>query len=498
MNDSNTEHPVPADLPVALVSLGCPKNLVDSENMSGIMMEAGCRMVADPSDARVIVVNTCGFIESAVQEAIDTILNMADYKAAGTCDFLIVTGCLSQRYHRDMAGSLPEVDAILGTRSYAEIADVIRCLYKQKNGGHSDRSAGDSSDGRADAAADGADAPEPTRSLVKRPARGPLIRRSADSAGVLAHLRTDHPVSTGAYAYLKIAEGCDNRCAYCAIPGIRGRLRSRPVEALVEEARNLCRRGVSELILVGQDTTAYGRDLYGERRLPELLRRLAALEAVEQIRFLYAYADGMTDDLLAVMASEPKILPYIDLPIQHASDAVLSRMRRTDTEAGLRQTFARIRAVLPDAVFRTTVMVGFPGETADDFEILKQFVSDLRFHHLGCFIFSPEAGTAACRMPNRISAADAESRYNTIMAIQQPIALAHHQALLNQVRTVLIEGVSEDGIFYTGRIPEQAPDVDTKTYVAAADELIIGRRYPIRIVDAAEYEITGVPIELTK
>lgn len=498
MNEQDAAQPVPAGLPVALLSLGCPKNLVDSENMSGIMMEVGCHMVADPADAKVIVVNTCGFIESAVQEAIDTILNMADYKNEGGCDFLIVTGCLSQRYHRDMADSLPEVDAILGTRSYAEIADVIRCLYERKNGGAfhrlADQTAGSNlGDGTGNLSA--------IRSIPvdhEQPAAGPLVRRSADSAGVLAHLRTDHPVSTGAYAYLKIAEGCDNRCAYCAIPGIRGRLRSRAIEVLVEEAGNLCRRGASELILVGQDTTAYGRDLYGERRLSELLRRLAALEAVEQIRFLYAYADGMTDELLDVMASKPKILPYIDLPVQHASDAVLKRMRRTDTEAGLRKTFARIRSALPHAIFRTTVMVGFPGETEADFDILKQFVSDLRFHHLGCFVFSPETGTAAYKMPDQILPEVAEARYNSIMSIQQPIALAHHRALLNQVRTVLIEGVSEDGIFYTGRIPEQAPDVDTKTYVASEKELVIGKRYPIRIVDAAEYEITGVPIELTK
>lgn len=455
-------------LSIALVSLGCPKNLVDSENMSGIMQQEGWIMVNDPGQADVIVVNTCGFIESAVKEAIDTILAMADYKTAGSCDYLIVTGCMTQRYHRHVVESLPEVDAILGTRSYAEIADVIRTLYDRDS---------------ADAAAGGLGHEEA------------IIRRSTDPDGVLAHLHTDHPVSTGGFAYLKIAEGCDNKCAYCAIPGIRGRLRSRPIADLVEEARHMIEKGATEIIIVGQDTTSYGRDLDGQRHFAELLRQLVELPGLDYLRFLYAYADGMTDELLDLIAEKPKILPYIDLPIQHASDHVLKRMRRTDTEAYLRETFGRIRKKLPNAILRTTVMVGFPGETEEDFEILSRFVQDMRFDYLGCFIFSPEEGTAAYQMEDRVAPEVAQERYDRIMSIQQPITAEKNQAMIGQTRSVLIEGIADDGIFYTGRTPEQAPDVDTITYVVADCELEIGKRYPVRIVEAHEYELTGTHLE---
>jgi len=360
---------VPQGLAVALVSLGCPKNLVDSENMTAWIQEAGWTMVSDPALAHVIIVNTCGFIESAVREGIDTILAMADYKQSGRCDFLIVAGCLSQRYYRDFAESLPEVDAILGTGSYYSVRDAIEQLYHQESEGE-----------------------------------GPLIFRSIDPDDRLRHLRTHHPVSTGAYAYLKVAEGCDNRCAYCAIPALRGSLTSRPLEELIAEAEHLVKQGATEIILVGQDTTSYGTDLYGVRQLPELMRQICRIQGVEQVRFLYGYADGMTDELLTVMAEEPKIIPYIDLPIQHASDRILERMNRSDREEDLRNTFARIRRYLPDVVLRTTVMVGFPGETEADFATLCQFVKDIRFNHLGCFIFSPERGTPAYQMSDTIPA----------------------------------------------------------------------------------------------
>ncbi|MGI6077463.1 MAG: 30S ribosomal protein S12 methylthiotransferase RimO [Fastidiosipilaceae bacterium] len=453
---------LPEQLSIALVSLGCPKNLVDSENMTALLQSAGWQMVNDVAVANVIIVNTCGFIESAVREGIDTILEMADYKANGKCDFLIVTGCLSQRYYREFAESLPEVDAVLGTGSYYAIKQAIKDLYCNAS----------------------------KLSL-------PLIYRSTDPADRLRHLLTDHPVSTGAYAYLKIAEGCDNRCAYCAIPSIRGQLTSRPIEELIAEAKSLVQRGVSELILVGQDTTSYGRDLYGKRKLADLMKQLCAISGLEQIRFLYGYADGMTDQLLHVMATEPKIVPYIDLPIQHASDAVLKRMNRSDREGFLRETFSRIRKFLPKAVLRTTVMVGFPGETAADFETLCQFVKDIKFHHLGCFVFSPEQGTAAYEMDDPVPEVIASERYDVIMSIQKEITAAHNKALIGKERSFLVEGVADDGIFYVGRIPEQAPEIDSMTYVASEIVLTRGQRYPITIVEAEAYELTGVCSEFT-
>lgn len=440
----------------ALISLGCSKNLVDGENMSGILQKAGYRMITDPAQAQIIIVNTCGFLQSAVQEAIDIILDVADYKESGCCEYLIVTGCMSQRYTDSIAEALPEVDAILGTRSYYEIADVVDTLYKE---------------GR-----------QPN----------PIIRRSVDGNDVLRHLANNRPVSTLPYAYIKVAEGCNNTCSYCAIPRIRGVLRSRPLKDLLSEGRNLVEQGAKELILVGQDTTSYGIDLYNERKLATLLEEMVKIPNLERIRFLYAYANGMTEELLTIMANEPKIMPYIDLPIQHAANTVLLRMNRTDTRESLFHTIERIRAKLPEAVLRTTVMVGFPGETEEEFEQLCNFIESVRFDHLGAFIFSPEEGTAAMKIEPKVDLCVAQRRYDTIMNIQQQITTDKNTALLNQRFPALIEGISEDGIFYIGRIPGQAPEVDPLTYIVSQVPLEIGGIYPVTIVESSAYELTGV------
>lgn len=465
MND-----PVVADaVAVYLISLGCSKNLVDSENMSGILTNHGYKITLDPMEAKVIVVNTCGFLQNAVQEAIEMLLEMADYKVSGSCDFLVVTGCMSQRYANEIQQELPEVDAILGTGSYFEIADVLNELYEKR-----------------------AEATGSSTSLRSEPKALTLIRRSTAPEDALRHLAVRRPVSTGPYAYLKVSEGCDKGCAYCAIPGIRGGLCSRPMADLVAEAHYLAQVGIKEVVLIAQDTTAYGLDRYGERRLAQLIREIAPIEGIERIRFLYAYANGMTDELLHVMKEDPKVVHYVDLPIQHASDAVLRGMNRSDTREFLTRTFSRIREALPDCALRTTVMVGFPGETAQDFEELCDFVREIEFDHLGAFIFSPEEGTRAFNMRPLVAETEARKRSDTIMEIQRAIVERKNLAKSGRSIPVLIESVSDDGIFYIGRAPFQAPEVDPVTYVASPIPLQIGAIHSVTIVDHLEYDLTGV------
>lgn len=446
---------------VALVSLGCPKNLVDSEYMADRMAKAGLCLVDDPAKAEVIIVNTCGFIESAKVEAIDTILAMAEYKT-DKCKYLIVTGCLSQRYHGDMKKDLPEIDAILGVGAYGEIVNAIDTLYER------------------DAA---------------------TIAEVVPFCEVRRGHTTDHFVnfrtpSTGSFAYLKIAEGCSNTCAYCAIPGIRGHMISRPMEDITAEADNLLQQNVKELIIVAQDTTAYGVDLYKERKLPELLQKICALPYDFHIRLLYCYSDGMTEELLTVLADEPKIYHYIDMPIQHASDHVLKLMGRKDTKENIYRIMHTWRQRIPDIVFRTTVMVGFPGETEADFNELIQLIKDLRFERLGCFEFSPEEGTKAVRMPDQVPAEIAKQRYETLMEVQNKISQAFNESRLHTITTARIEGITEDGIFYLGRSYAESPDIDPMLYILAKQrELNPGEMVKVEIIEVDAYDITAVTCE---
>lgn len=449
----------------ALISLGCSKNLVDAEFMSSIMEEDGIRLTDRPEAADVIIVNTCGFIVPAKQEAIDTILLMADYKEAGTCDYLIVTGCLAQRYAPDIEESLPEVDAVLGTSSYGEIASVIRQLYKEA----------------------GTSLTEPDKSDLHI-----LSLAEFDPSKALDHMRGRRKVSTAHYAYLKIAEGCSNTCTFCAIPAIRGPYQSRPFEDLLSEAKRLRDEGYVEIILVAQDTTAYGLDRYGERRFVELLLAVADL-GFTWVRFLYAYTDGLTDELLTAMASRENIVRYLDLPIQHASNRVLRRMGRRDSKERLRERFLKARSLMPDIVLRTTVLLSFPGETEEEVDELIDFMEEIRFNMLGCFTYSPEEGTPGERLPDRIPADVAARRLERVMAAQHEISEELHGKLIGQTVPVLIEGVSDDGIFYLGRCRWQAPEVDSRIRVLSESEpLRAGTIVDVRIIEADAYELTGV------
>lgn len=443
---------------VAVITLGCSKNLVDAECMTRILVEAGYELVTDISSAEVIVINTCGFIESAKKEAIDTILEAADYKKpSGIADFIIVTGCLSQRYPDDILNDLPEVDSVIGTNHYGEISQVISGLYR-----------GDTD----------------------------IYKRKVSEPGGLSHMRKDRILSTSSYAWLKIAEGCSNACAYCAIPAIRGKYSSRKIEDILDEAQLIASNGVSEIILTAQDTTNYGIDLYSERMLPVLLRELSKIGNISSIRIMYAYMEGITDQLLDEMISNPKVLHYLDIPIQHGDDGVLRRMGRRDSVALISERLSKIRQRIPDIVIRSTVMVGFPGETDTEFENLLSNIRKWSFDRLGCFVFSAEENTRAYLFPDQIDPAIAQERYNRIMQLQQDISLHANQGRIGSIVSVTIDSISDDGIFYSGRTYAEAPEVDPQILVlATGQDLQIGNQYDVRLVDCSPYEMTGVTID---
>lgn len=442
---------------VALISLGCPKNQVDAENMLTLIEKAGYALTDALDEAEGIVVNTCGFIQAAKEEAIAAILEAADYKVQAVCRALVVSGCLAQRYAREIVSELPEVDAVLGIAHYRDVVEALDALLLAPGGG-----------------------------------QRPYVRADYCREGVLAHLQTERRLSDPNYAYLKISEGCRHHCAYCAIPGIRGAMISRPMEALLAEAEYLLAQGIKELIVVSQDTTSYGLDLYGERRLPALLEALARLP-FKWIRFLYAYADGLSDELLAVLARHPNLLHYIDLPIQHASDAVLRRMRRRDTQASLRAAIGRIRAALPDCTLRSTVMLGFPGEREEDVQALLAFVEEIGFDMLGAFVFSPEEGTAAAALGDQVDRALAEERYGRLMRLQEALHQRRIKARVGQCVDVLIEAVADDGLFYKGRSSAQAPEIDSVTYVLFERfEPRLGEIYPVTLLETRDYDYIGV------
>lgn len=461
------------EITMMMVSLGCAKNLVDSENMCQLARNTGIRLVFDPREASVIVVNTCGFIESAKKEAIDKILEMAEYKRNLhpdkiepdkdlVCDFLIVTGCLAQRYASEIRELIPEVDAVLGTASYGLLPETIFELYLTRN-----------------------------RNTDVEQMAVPIIH--AEKAGSINHLLVNRTPTTSGFAYIKVAEGCSNCCTYCAIPGIRGAFQSRPLEDLVKEAEYLADHGIYEVLLIAQDTTRYGTDLYGYPALPELIHRISQIGQIRTIRILYCYVDGITEDLIREMKENPKVAKYIEMPIQHASDAVLKRMNRRDTKEKIRQTVETLRKEIPGIVIRTTVMTGFPGETEEEFQELNQFITKMKFDLLGCFVFSPEEGTPAYKMKPKIPKKVAKQRYNTIMQTQKKITLEKNRKIINKKMLITIESITEDGVFYLGRSDAQAPEIDPMILVAATNEpLENGRQYLVKIVEINEYELIGV------
>ena len=440
---------------IAFTSLGCDKNRVDSEVMLGILQKNGYTAVANEAEADIIVVNTCCFIKDALEESIETILEMAQYKdpEVGNCKGLIVAGCLGQRFEAEFFDELPEVDAIVGTTAYESIAEVADEILSGKQ-------------------------------QVKHLESIDLAMQ--DENGKLRVLST-----APYFAYLKISEGCDNHCTYCVIPKMRGRHRSRTMESLVEEATILAQQGVKELVIVAQDTSIYGRDLYGQRMLHELLKQLNAIEGIAWIRVLYAYPETLTDETIEAMATCEKVCHYIDMPIQHGNDAVLKRMGRKSSQALIREKVAKLRAVMPDIAIRTTLIVGFPGESEEEFEDLMHFVQEMKFDRLGVFSYSQEEGTAAARMENQIEDELKEERRDIIMDIQKNIAANLCEQEVGKEMEVLIEGKLPEERIFCGRTRRDAPDIDGLVFVSSEEELYSGDFVTVKIREAGDYDLMG-------
>ena len=440
---------------IGFVSLGCPKNQVDSEWMIGLAKEAGFELTNDPENAEVIIVNTCGFIESAKEESITTILEMAHYKTNGICTALIVAGCLAERYGQELLDEISEVDAVMGTGAYRDIVDVVKRVLRKER-------------------------------FVFLPVKGGNV-----------DLPAPRILTTPNYtAYLKIAEGCDNCCTYCIIPALRGPYVSRPIEHLVDEASQLVKAGVRELILVAQDTTRYGEDLYGENRLVELMRRLSALPELVWIRLLYCYPNHFSDELIDFMANEPKACHYVDLPLQHADNDVLERMNRTDRVEDIRILLDKLRQRMPDVCLRTSLIVGFPGETDEEFAALQTFVAEQRFDRAGIFIYSQEEGTVAAEWDNQVPQEIKEDRYHQLMAQQAVISEEKNKALEGQIFNVLVEGQDESQEqVVVGRSWREAPDIDGAIYVEKANNAPVGTFIQVKALQGFTYDMLAERIE---
>ena len=442
---------------IGVVSLGCPKNLVDSETMLGLIHEENYEITNDPSEAEIIIVNTCGFIESAKEESINTILQMAEYKKSGSCKYIIVTGCLSQRYAEELFNELPEADAIAGVEVYDEIGSIIKRVMNGE------------------------------RFIMLERSKPDVIYTSKET--FLPRILT-----TPSYtAYLKIAEGCDNCCSYCAIPKIRGPYRSKPMEQVLKEAKALADNGVKELIIVAQDTTRYGEDLPGGKLLlADLLKELNKIESLKWIRVMYCYPNNFTDELIETFASLDKVCKYVDLPLQHASNRLLASMNRYDTRAEVETLLAKLRKRIPGIVIRTTFIVGFPGETDADFEELKEFVEQQRFENAGVFAYSQEEGTVAGAMPNQIPDEIKQERYHELMALQAQISEEIHKDTEGQTLEVLVEGIEEDGSgLHYGRSYREAPDIDGLVFIENPGDIEPGCFVKVNILQGFTYESVG-------
>lgn len=442
---------------IGVVSLGCPKNLVDSETMLGLIHEENYEITNDPSEAEIIIVNTCGFIESAKEESINTILQMAEYKKSGSCKYIIVTGCLSQRYAEELFNELPEADAIAGVEVYDEIGSIIKRVMNGE------------------------------RFIMLERSKPDVIYTSKET--FLPRILT-----TPSYtAYLKIAEGCDNCCSYCAIPKIRGPYRSKPMEQVLKEAKALADNGVKELIVVAQDTTRYGEDLPGGKLLlADLLKELNKIESLKWIRVMYCYPNNFTDELIETFASLDKVCKYVDLPQQHASNRLLASMNRYDTREEVETLLAKLRKRIPGIVIRTTFIVGFPGETDADFEELKEFVEQQRFENAGVFAYSQEEGTVAGAMPNQIPDEIKQERYHELMALQAQISEEIHKDTEGQTLEVLVEGIEEDGSgLHYGRSYREAPDIDGLVFIENPGDIKPGCFVKVNILQGFTYESVG-------
>ena len=439
---------------VGMISLGCSKNQVDAERMLSLLSENGFTICSDPARCDAIIVNTCGFIEDAKRESIESIFEAAQQKK-GRLKVLAVTGCLAERYQNEFADEVPEADVILGMGSIGEIAASLRCALEKGE-------------------------------------RVISFREKSDLPLEGERILANEPY----FAYLKVAEGCDNRCAFCAIPDIRGHFRSMPMEKVLEEARRLADRGVVELNVVAQDTTRYGQDLYGKLMLPELLRELCKIEKIRWVRLLYCYPDRITDELIEVIASEPKIVKYIDLPLQHINDRLLRRMNRRGDSSLIRPLLKKLREKIPGVCIRTTLIAGLPGETEEEFEELCDFVREEAFERLGCFAYSTEEGTPAGEMPDQIDPELRRHRADQIMELQMGIAAGIARSLEGQTLEVLCEGYDEEAQCYAGRSYMDAPDIDTKVYFTGRSGLEPGQFVTVEITGADGYDIVGEEVVL--
>jgi len=436
---------------VGMVSLGCPKNAVDSERVLGDLVTSGFDLTQDEKDAEVIIVNTCGFIESAKKESVDTILEMARHKTEGNCKQLIVTGCMAERYGQELLDEIPEIDHMLGVGQYPQLKNIIE------------------------------DVNPSTRNHVATPAE-------------FYESYTDRLLTTAFYtAYLKISEGCSNRCAFCIIPKMRGQMRSRSPESILAEAEHLGRKGVKELNLISQDTTMYGFDLGMKDGLVRLLKQMAKVDGLEWIRLLYCYPTFLNSEMIELIASEPKICRYIDVPLQHTHDEMLKSMKRQETEGGVRRMLDEIRLKIPDVALRTTFITGFPGETETHFQHTVRFLCEMEFDHVGIFTYSDEEGTTAFDYPNRVPEEVKAERRDILMEFQKDIALRKNQERVGEVEPVLVEGFDPENYLMTGRLASQAPDIDGQVILEKC-EAEPGEIVPVLINQAAEYDLVGQPV----
>ena len=436
---------------ILFISLGCDKNLADSEEMLGLLTAGGHEITDDETQADAIVINTCCFIKDAKEESVETILEMAEYKKTGSCHALIVTGCMAQRYQKEIIEEVPEVDAVLGTTSYG---DIVKALEEAVAGNHF----------------------EEFRDIDYLPDTG--------SKRVLT--------TGGHFGYLKIAEGCDKHCTYCIIPKLRGKFRSVPMERLIAQAEDMAEQGVKELILVAQETTVYGKDLYGKKSLHILLKKLCEIRGIRWIRILYCYPEEIYDELIETIRDEKKICHYLDIPIQHASDHILKRMGRRTSKQELIDIVGKLRKEIPDIVLRTTLITGFPGETEEDHEELKEFVDEMEFDRLGVFPYSPEENTPAAEMADQVPEEVKEERRDELMELQQEISYDRGQDRIGQELLVMIEGKVADESAYIGRTYGDAPKVDGYIFVQTGELLMTGDFAKVRVTGALEYDLIGV------
>ena len=436
---------------ILFISLGCDKNLADSEEMLGLLTAGGHEITDDETQADAIVINTCCFIKDAKEESVETILEMAEYKKTGSCHALIVTGCMAQRYQKEIIEEVPEVDAVLGTTSYG---DIVKALEEAVAGNHF----------------------EEFRDIDYLPDTG--------SKRVLT--------TGGHFGYLKIAEGCDKHCTYCIIPKLRGKFRSVPMERLIAQAEDMAEQGVKELILVAQETTVYGKDLYGKKSLHILLKKLCEIRGIRWIRILYCYPEEIYDELIETIRDEKKICHYLDIPIQHASDRILKRMGRRTSKQELIDIVGKLRKEIPDIVLRTTLITGFPGETEEDHEELKEFVDEMEFDRLGVFTYSPEENTPAAEMADQVPEEVKEERRDELMELQQEISYDRGQDRIGQELLVMIEGKVADESAYIGRTYGDAPKVDGYIFVQTGELLMTGDFAKVHVTGALEYDLIGV------